>query len=276
MLSAKSDIVVGLTTFYNEMLRISVGALAKIRTKFTLIVFNDNPTTTITKRDIRALGYDGDVQIINSPINVGTMAARMDIIRVISGMKNRPTWTIFNDDDDIITNLDVPTVADENFAVVQNNIVLRGRVMDLFRAMDNPSEVIPDDENIVLTRPHIGFAGTLIRSDILVGMRVALLPIIEKITKIADDLNYRPPIDTIMWSFVNMYARHKNLNAVPIYMDRTNYISTQIDGAAVKYGRPAMPRRGGADAATRAIAQFESIFRAQLNAMAAAPVGQDL
>ena len=66
MMRRKPNIIVGLTTFNNEMLRISVPALGKIRQKFTLIVHNDNPMTTVSRRQIRKLGYCGDLQIINA------------------------------------------------------------------------------------------------------------------------------------------------------------------------------------------------------------------
>ena len=70
MMHKKSNIVVGLTTFDNEMLRISVPAIGRMHQKVTLIIFNDNPTTTITRRQIRKIGYSGDLQIINSLVYI--------------------------------------------------------------------------------------------------------------------------------------------------------------------------------------------------------------
>ena len=75
----KNNIIVGLTTFDNEMLRVSVPMLGKIRQKFTLVIYNDNPMTTITRRQIRRLGYCGDLRVINTNENMGLFRARMEL-----------------------------------------------------------------------------------------------------------------------------------------------------------------------------------------------------
>lgn len=272
MLGRKNNLVIGLTTFRNEMLRISVSALGKLKQKFLLIIHNDNPATTVSRRQIRKLGYRGPLMIINSLENMGTLRARLAIISAVAKLKHVPEWIIFNDDDDLLINLDVPRANSDIFAIIQNMIVLRRRVVDLFRVMDKPTEYIVDDDNIVLDKPHIGFAGTLIKTDLLIKLATIWTGVIDKIQQIDDGLDYRPPVDAMMWSGVNIFARHINPNAMPIYMDRVNYIATNIDTAIIKYGRPDCPTCNVGEHYARAISRYDAVLRAALNANDA-PVG---
>ena len=66
MFKRKTQILVGLTTFYNEYLHVSVPALARLGRRFTLIIHNDNPDTRVSRRQIRRLGYRGKLHIINT------------------------------------------------------------------------------------------------------------------------------------------------------------------------------------------------------------------
>ena len=113
----KSNIVVGITTFNNEMLRVSVPWIGKIRQKFTLVIYNDNPMATITRRQIRRLGYCGDLIIINSDENVGQFRARMAIVD--TAREIHPKWIIFCDDDDILSDTDIPNVAKRQYSHFQ-------------------------------------------------------------------------------------------------------------------------------------------------------------
>ena len=239
----KSDIVIGLTTFDNTMLRISVPAIGRIRQKFHLIIFNDNPTTTITRRQIRKLGYCGDLQVINSDEN-----------------------------DDILIDADIPNVSDDNFAVIQNAIVLRHRVSDLLRAMENPTDVCPDDENVILLRPHLGLAGTPVRASILFELLKIQEPATNAVSRIVSGLNFVPPIDAIMWNMVNMLAREKNPNAVPIYMNKVNYIKCDLDTPHIKYNRVRKPARNQDKYMRDIIDKCNQAFH---DILAAAPSGQD-
>jgi len=275
MLCGKINIVVGLTTFQNEMLRISVPTLGKLHQKFLLIIHNDNPATTLSRRQIRRLGYRGPLQIINATENVGMLRARMAIVNAVAKSKHHPEWIIFNDDDDMLTNLDVPRANSDTFAIIQNMLVLQHRMLDLFRAMDAPCEIVPDGENIILDKPHIGFAGTLIKTDILIGLCNALSEIMPDIENIDANLDYRPPTDAMMWSALNIYARHVNPNAIPIYMDRINYISVNTDTAVMKYGRVAYPARNVSEHYNRALSRYDAALRAAIaNDAAVGATGQ--
>ena len=149
MIRKKANLVIGLTTFNNEMLRISVPALGKFAQKFTLVIHNDNPVTTVSRRQIRRMGYCGDLHIINSTQNVGLMRSRMAIVQEIRNIGINPDWFVFCDDDDILVNIDMPDVSNENFAVIQNAIAIRHRMGDMLRAMDSPTDIDPDGENII-------------------------------------------------------------------------------------------------------------------------------
>ena len=268
MMHKKNNIVVGLTTFDNEMLRISVPAIGRMHQKVTLIIFNDNPTATITRRQIRKLGYSGDLQIINSDENLGEFRARMAIVDAARDLK--PDWFIFCDDDDMLIDAEIPNVSDDNFAIIQNAVVLRHRVVDLLRAIDNPFDIDPDGENVVLMRPHLGMAGTPIRSDVLFELFDVCNTVFDAIKNLDNKLEFVPPVDAIMWNFINIYARHRNPNAVPIYMDKTNYIKCDIDTNRIKYGRVRRPVRNVAEQLHRVTEKYNAVLNA---ALAAAPRG---
>ncbi len=269
MLNRKNHIVVGLTTFHNEMLRISVPALGKLGRKFLLIVFNDNPLTTVTRRQIRNLGYRGELQIINSAQNVGLMRARLAIVAAAAKVKPTPTWIVFNDDDNMIVNLDdVPNVSADSFAILQNSLILRHRIATLMRALGNPDDCVPDGTDIVLDKPHVALGGSLVRLETMVGVCAVMQQALPEIVAIDEGLSFMPPTDAIMWNFVNMYARSVNPAATPIYMDRINQIITDLDSAPTKYGRAAAAHRGSGDAMMNILSRYEAAFRAALDAAA--------
>ena len=267
MMHKKSNIVVGITTFHNEMLRISVPALGKIRQKFTLIIYNDNPMTNVNRRCIRKLGYCGDLIIINTDENIGQLRARMAIVDAARDL--RPEWIVFCDDDDILTDLEIPHVADDNFAIIQGGIILRHRVGDLLRAMENPGDIDVDGENTELVRPRLAVAGTPIRAKALFGLAKIMPDMYDAIARIDEKFEFYPPVDTMMWNFVNIYARHVNPNAVPIYMDKINYIKNEIDTARMKYGRLARPVRNADEHYRRAIEKYDTVLHDAIGVAAA-------
>lgn len=241
MLIKKNCIIVGLTTYHNEFLRISVPAIAGIKQKIFLIIHNDNPETTVTKSMIHSLGYRGSLLIINSRENTGLMKSRLEIVNQIPKLKLSADWMIFVDDDDILVNADAPAVAEHNFAVMQNMAVIERRLIDLFKIMDNPHCCVIDDQNITIQRPHVGMAGTLIRTNLMVRYAQVMNLIADKLQDINDGLTYRAPIDTMMWTYLTMYAKHLDPAATPIYMDQINYIATGLDSASHKYGKEVTP-----------------------------------
>ncbi len=263
----KHNIIVGLTTFNNEMLQISVPALGKLHQKFMLIIHNNNPTTTVSRRQIRRLGYCGDLQIINANENIGELRARIEIVK--TARETNPTWIVFCNDDDLLIDLEIPHVANDNFAVIQNAVVLKHRISDLLRVMSNPLDFDIDGENVTLLRPNVGIAGTPIRATVLFGLVKVLQQIINDISKLDEKLNFYPPIGAMMWNFINIYARHINPNSAPIYMDKINYIKNDLNTAGTKYNILARPVRNPEEYYKRALEKYDALLQAALNTNAA-------
>ncbi|MDE6478442.1 MAG: hypothetical protein K2L94_04320 [Alphaproteobacteria bacterium] len=262
MFYRKNHIIVGLTTFNTEFLRISVPGLARFGRRVFLVLHNDNPAVRIRRRDIRRLGFRGRVHIINADENVGPMRARLNILATIQKLRLGHEWMVFCDDDDILTNIDIPTVAEHNFAVLQNMIEIRGRLIDVLRAMDNPCALVPDDEDVILHRPHIGMAGTLVRTKLMCAVGELIADAIDAFRRIDDSLDYRAPDDAALWQAVAAYARHQNPAAAPIYMDRVNYVGTNVDTAARKYGRLRFPAAHAAARLENALCRYATAWTA--------------
>ncbi|MDE5615715.1 MAG: glycosyltransferase [Alphaproteobacteria bacterium] len=260
MLRKKNLVVVGLTTFNTEMLKISVSAIARIKSNFTLIIHNDNPNQTVTVRTIRKIGYRGRLHIINSTQNIGLRAARLRILDAAGKYAPSAEWIIYIDDDDILLSADIPSVGTNNFAVIQNSLVVRRRVSDLITATCQPQSLCPDGDNIVLMRPYLGLGATAVRIDIMRAAANILHAAGARLDEIDASLEYRPPVDIMMWNALNSYARHTDPNAAPIYMDSVNCIRNGIDSAAIKYGRPLTAPRNSAAAVNRALARYDAVI----------------
>ena len=274
MFRTKTNFIVGLTTYNTENLEISVRGLAQLNKEFVLIVCADNPDKKVTKKQIRSLGYKGPLHIINNQYNVGTLNARLAILKAVRERKINAEWVIFVDDDDILTNIDTPVVSQDNFAIVQNMVVLRTRLIDVLRVMKKPADYTVDNENVFLVRPHIGITGTLIRINIALRMLDVMNDAQQEISDINERLSFRPPVDMMMWSALNIIAQHDNQNATPIYMDRVNYIATDIDTAPTKYGMRLQPTKNAKQQIEQTIAKYNTAIRNALMAVAA-PVGHD-
>ena len=260
MLKKPKHLVIGLTTFNTELLAISVPGLVKLGKKFILIIHNNNPQARVSRRQIRHLGYRGHLIIINSPRNLGLLGARLAIISRIEFEQISSEWMIFCDDDDLLINSEIPNVDENNFAIIQNSIILRHRIIDLLRIMNNPSCYTIDNENVVLDKPHLGIAGTLVRTRVMIGMKNILETVRDKISEISDSLNYLPPTDAVMWSWLNIYATHINPGAAPIYMDKQNYVITNLDSAQTKYGRPVAPLHNPRQHIAYTLSLYDKVF----------------
>ena len=81
MFRQKSRVIVGLTTYYNENLIISMSGLARLGKNITLVIHNDNPDIKLSRRRIRHMGFQGRLHIINSDYNKGTLDSRLEIIK---------------------------------------------------------------------------------------------------------------------------------------------------------------------------------------------------
>lgn len=269
MFKSKSSVVVGLTTFHCEYLDLSIPALSRMAKRFTLVIHNDNPDVVVTPHQVRALGYRGPLHIINSDKNVGMLQSRLAILDFIRATRIRGDWVVFSDDDDFLLNTDVPTVSPNNFAVIQNMVVLRSRLVDVLRVMRNPLNYTVDDSAVCLIKPHVGLAGTLIRIDAAFRMADVLRESLDAIHSIDSGLSFRPPVDIMMWSALNIIARHDNPAASPIYMDCVNYIASDLDTSVTKYGMQVYPSRDAAKQISHAVSQYDGVIRSALNSPSA-------
>lgn len=261
MLRKKNLVVVGLATFNTEMLKISVSAMAGIKSKFVLIIHNDNPAVKLTKRDIRKLGYSGPVHIINSATNVGLRTARMRLADAAATHGHGAQWIIYVDDDDILLNVDIPPVGSEIFAIIQNSVSIRGPVSDLIKAAANPQNTVPDGENIILQRPHPGMRGTAVRISYMTAVAKLMDGETDALLREIDEsLEFRPPVDTMMWNALNAFARKFQPQSKPIFMDAVNYIQNDIDTHCVKYGHPGICKKNHQVHMERALARYARVM----------------
>lgn len=266
MLSRKSNLVVILTTFHNELLKISIPALQKLHKNFYLIIFNDNPDTLITKPFIKKLGYTGDYLIYNSGQGMGALQAKISAVDLINQITKTPDWTLFVDDDDLLINADIPTVADNNFAIIQNSILLKHNLVNLLKVIQDSSDYIIDDENVFLNKPNVSFTGSLIRTYILMGFAKIVTSIFEDIKKLEEPLNYRIPVDIVLWDWLNAYVKKLHPDFTAIYRDNVNYISNCIDSSKVKYGKLNQPLRNAESLYTKAFKKYNELLNKALSA----------
>lgn len=278
MFRRKSRVIVGLTTYYNENLIISMSGMARLGKNITLIIHNDNPDVKLTCRQIRRMGFRGHLYIINSDYNKGLLGSRLEIIKYAKEHKIYADWFLFADDDDIVLNLNIPQIESNHFAIIQNMAVVRTRLVDVLRVINNPDNFTIDNENIYLVRPHIGLAGTLVRTENIWQLGETLGRIRQEISDIDESLGFRPPVDMMMWSALNIIARHYDEKTTPIYMDELNYLAIDIDTAQVKYGTQIQPQKNPQQQIMNALAKYDTAVRNALVADVtdAAPAGQDL
>lgn len=265
MFDKRTRIIVGMTTLYNEYLGISIPGLARLGKKFTLIIYNDNPDTKVKKSYIRRLGYRGKLYIANGGHNIGQLRARLAIVDFVRKKKLNADWFIFVDDDDILANIVIPNVSKNNFAIIQNMAVVRTRLIDVLRVARNATNYTIDNENIYLVRPHVGLAGTLMRYSAVIRMADVMNNALQSISDVDESLTFRPPVDMMMWSALNIIARYDNERATPIYMDTINYIATDVDTCPTKYGMNIQPAKNPTQQISRAIARYDATIRAALH-----------
>lgn len=272
MFGRKENLVVGLVTFDCDTLRIAVGGLGRLRSRFTLIIYNGNPAVRLRRTDVRKMGYRGRVYIVNDAGGVDVFGGISAIVTLARTVVRNARWLVCIRDTDILLDVAVPHVSRDTFAVIQNMVVIRHRIADVLRVIHCPTDYIIDDENTTLSRPHMGFFGSLVRIDTITGLCNVMGTISDKIRVLDEDLEYWPPYDAILWTMLNTYARSVNPDAVPIYMDRAGHISIMVDTANTKYGRSALPARATSEHYARAVARFDAALRAVL----AAPMGQNI
>ncbi len=278
MFRHKSRVIVGMTTYYNENLIISMSGMSRLGKNITLIIHNDNPDVKLTRPKIRRMGYKGRLHIINSDYNKGMLDSRLEIIKYATEHKINAEWFLFADDDDIVLNLNIPRLENNHFAIIQNMAVVRTRLVDVLRVINNPDNFTIDNENVYLVRPHIGLAGTLVRTENISQLGEILGYVRQEISNIDESLGFRPPVDMMMWSALNIIARHYDEKTTPIYMDELNYLAIDIDTAQVKYSMQIQPQKNPQQQIMNTLAKYDMAVRNALvtHMTNAAPAGQEL
>ncbi|MDL2295903.1 hypothetical protein LJC18_03805 [Lachnospiraceae bacterium OttesenSCG-928-E19] len=209
MLLKKNYIIVGLTAYHHEFLRISVPAVARLKQKVFLVIYNDNPDINITKSQITDLGYRGPVHIINTHQNVGTLKSKLEIVDHITQSNIKSDWMVFVNESDILMDVDIPNVTSQNYAVLLNKAIINDRPLDLIRAMDDPHKYI-EQNHTKIVHPYGDINGAFIRTNIITDM--------DK-TNIIDNNS--------LLAGLGAHARTIYADAAPIYMDRINYIAIE-------------------------------------------------
>lgn len=255
MARQKQNLVIGLTTFSHEFLRISVAGLARMAKKVTLIIFNDNPCQPLKHRTIRKLGFRGQLHIINTDENIGTIRARMAILDYVKKNKIDTSWFLFANDDDIVLNTDTPNVDDSIFAIMGNAVVIRQRVLDVLRVMENPDDYTIDGVDTQMCSPHIAMAGTFIRTKYALEFGDFLSSVMPRLLDITNNIPFSIPTDTIMWNMFVEYMRIKFPSLSPIYMSQTNYLITKLNNTCY----PTNSQRDGI--VSRAVALVNAALR---------------
>lgn len=229
MARQKQNLVIGLTTFSHEFLKISGAGLARAPRNTILVIYNDNPCRKLTHRQIRRMGFRGKAHIINTTENIGTIRARVAILNYIKKNKIDAPWLVFANDDDIVLNTDVPHVDNNIFAIMGNAVIIRQRVLDILRVMDNPDDYTIDGADTQLYAPHISMAGTFIRTKYILEFGDFMTDVMPDVVAIISDLPFVLPTDAIMWNMFVEYMRKNYPQMSPIYMSQTNYLMTKLN-----------------------------------------------
>lgn len=248
MARQKHNLVIGLTTFSHEFLKISGAGLARMPRNSVLVIYNDNPCRPLKHRTIRKLGFRGQLHIINTDENIGIIRARTAILNYISKNKIDAAWLLFANDDDIVMNGDVPQVDESIFAVIGNAVVIRQRVLDILRVMNNPDDYTVDGVDTQLYAPHISMAGTFVRTKYILEFGAFLSNVMPNITEITSNLPFVIPADAILWNMFVEYMSKHHPEMSPIYMNQINYLMTKLNNSC----HPSDSQRNGL--ITRAVA----------------------
>lgn len=229
----KKNIIIAITTFDLDALRISLPSLNRCGRGITLVIHNDNPECSLTPRIVRQVGWHGRVHIINSDKNVGELESRIKVVEFVRENKIRADWMIFVNDDDVLLDAEIPNVSDNIFAVLYNATTISERITDLFK-------IVPSWTNGTMrgkTGPHFDISGTMVRTNVMIEYCDFLRQNIHKIYEFTNTVKYYPPFGAMMWAGLNAFMHVRHADMSPIYMDKTNYVSVKLGRATSKYGR---------------------------------------
>ena len=229
----RRNIIVAITTFDADALRISLPPLNRFGRRITLVVHNDNPDFVLTTRMIHQIGWRGRTYIINADKNYGELESRIRIAEFIRDEKVLGDWIVFLDDDDVLLDAYAPDVPDDIFAVLYNATTVSDKITDLFKISPSWS----NGTKYGKTGPHFDILGTMVRTGTMLEYCDFLRQNLNAIYEFTDSVKYYPPFGAMMWAGLNafMHVRHKDMSQ--IYTDKTNYVSIKLGRSTTKYGR---------------------------------------
>ena len=221
MFKNKKNLVIAITTADLDALRISVPPLRDFAHCATLVIYNDNSDTKLTRPVIKKLGWRGQVHIINADQACGELQARIGLMKFIVAHCADAEWTQFVNDTDVLINTEIPDVSKNAFAVVQNATILSNKVTDIFKI----SHKWATGTEYGKTGPRFDIAGPILRTMFLGEFCAFLEPLVPQIEKLAGKAHNQPSVGAIMWAALTAFMRARYPYTAPIYMNRTNYVA---------------------------------------------------
>ncbi len=230
MFKDKKNLVVAVTVFDTDALRISVPPLRGISRDAILVIYNDNPDIKLHNSEIKKLGWRGVTHIINASEPRGELWSRIEIIDYVTKHVENSDWLVFVNDTDVLINIDIPDVSKNAFAVVQNATTLTDKVTDIFKI----SHSWVTGTAYGQTGPRFDIAGPLLRTMFLGEFAAFIKPLVPNMEKLARGPRAGTvPSGAVMWMALNIFMHAKYPYTAPIYMNRTNYVAIKIGAAGV-------------------------------------------
>ncbi len=254
MFTKKKHLLIAITTFDHDALRVSVPMLGCIKQKFSVLIYNDNPDIQLEKKHIRKLGWRGPLTIINGDKNLGELGARLEIIKICS--EQSFDWITFMDDDDMIISVDVPNVDDNVFAILQDAHIINTSHVEVLKIMS--THAVPTDTD--KTGPNFDIRGTWIRPKYLKEFIMFFEPLSQQFNQIAKGIKTRFPTGAVLWHGINIAVKANHPDVHPMYMNQTNYISIRLGNAKSKYGIKNCPIDTKGDLSKTTIEKFSELF----------------
>lgn len=267
MFTSKKNIIVAITTFDLDALRLSVPPLRMFTHRAHLVIHNDNPNARLDKSALKKFGIRGDVHIINANQNRGELESRLAIIDYVRTRNIDADWIVFVNDDDVIINIDAPDVSKNTFAVVQNSTMLSDNITDIFKI----SASWATGTQYGATAPRFDITGALLRTMFLSEFADFIKPLLPQMYKIANSTRYRVPWGAVMWAGLNTFMRYRYPQTAPIYMNRTNYVAIKMGRATKKYGRTIPIGAAAQDANTKILRRYNELFEFAIKQNLVAP-----
>ena len=237
MFNKKQNLVIAITTYDIDALRISVPPVRRCARDATLVIYNDNPNIELSRQFVRKLGWRGTLYIKNTEKNLGEFESRIAVLEYIVDEKIPCDWVLFVDDDDALIDATVPHVSESTFAIIQNATTISEKLTDIFKI--TPKWI--GDSACGKTGPHFDITGTFVRYDVAAGFAKFMRAILPETVDLARALKYRAPVGAILWTALNTLMRVTHPEMSAIYMNQTNYVSIKLGHATKKYGMRVAP-----------------------------------